>query len=93
MEIDVETCIGCGLCMRSCPSEAIKVDRAAQSWQIERFDCVQCGNCVHMCPKKCLSIVAGYTEPDAVKKTDIYKITVPKPAAKPAEPKKENVAK
>lgn len=83
VEINTEACIGCGLCMRSCPSNAIAVDRAAESWQIERFDCVQCGNCVNMCPKKCLRIVPGYTEPDVAKKRDSYAITVPKPAAKP----------
>lgn len=84
VEINEEACIVCGLCMRSCPSNAIRVDRAKESWQIDRFDCVQCGNCVNMCPKKCLSIVPGYTEPDAAKKTDMYHVTAPKPA-KPAK--------
>lgn len=63
VQIKIEDCISCGLCARSCPPEALKVDRAARTWTINRFDCVQCGNCTNVCPKKCLFMVPGYTEP------------------------------
>ena len=63
VEIKIEDCISCGLCARSCPPGALKVDRAAGTWTIDRFDCVQCGSCVNVCPKKCLTIVPGYTAP------------------------------
>lgn len=67
VEIDMQNCITCGLCMRACPSQAIRVDRKAGTWEISRFDCVQCENCVNMCPKKCLTMKIGYTQPDVEK--------------------------
>lgn len=67
VQIKIEDCISCGLCARSCPPGALKVDRAARTWTINRFDCVQCGNCTNVCPKKCLFMVPGYTEPGAQK--------------------------
>ncbi len=80
VEIQIENCIMCGMCMRSCPPGAIEVKRNENTWSINRFDCIQCGYCVEKCPKKCLSIVAGYQEPDGKK----YAETV----TKPAEPQK-----
>ena len=41
IRIEIENCISCGLCMRSCPSQAIRVDRKAGTWTIERFDCLR----------------------------------------------------
>lgn len=73
IEIDMDVCILCGLCMRSCPSGAIKVDRAAGTWSIDRFDCVQCGYCAQKCPKKCLEIVPGYQEPMGEKTVETRK--------------------
>lgn len=88
VEVSIEDCILCGLCMRSCPPGAIQVNRAASEWTINGFDCIQCGYCVEKCPKKCLSIVPGYTTPDAEKTIKVVKKPVveeaPKPAAAPA---------
>lgn len=81
VRIEMEKCITCGLCARSCPSQAIAVDRKAGTWTIERFDCVQCGSCVLACPKKCLFMEKGYTEPDILKKSETF--------TKPQEEKKE----
>lgn len=72
IEIDIDDCILCGLCSRSCPSGALTVDRAAGKWNIDRFDCVQCGYCVEKCPKSCLSIVPGYQEPLPNKTVDVF---------------------
>lgn len=80
VEIQIEDCILCGLCMRSCPPGAIQVNRAAGVWSINRFDCIQCGYCVEKCPKKCLSIVPGYTTPEEKKSIT----TVKKPEAEEA---------
>lgn len=80
VEIGIEDCILCGLCMRSCPPGAIQVNRGTGTWTINRFDCIQCGYCVEKCPKKCLSIVPGYTAPEEKKSVT----TVTKPAAEEA---------
>lgn len=85
VEIEAENCILCGMCMRTCPPGAIKVDRAAATWTINRFDCVQCGSCTNACPKKCLKMAVGYTEPGAQKQEETFQCPKkPAPAAKPA---------
>ena len=87
VEINIEECIMCGMCMRSCPPGAIEVKRAENTWTINRFDCVQCGYCVEKCPKKCLSIVPGYQEPGDAKFVDsVVKPVVEKPAEEAPKP-------
>jgi ech hydrogenase subunit F len=88
VEINIDNCIMCGMCMRSCPPGAIEVKREENTWTINRFDCVQCGYCVEKCPKKCLSIVPGYQEPDVEKHTD----TVVKPVVETPETAKTGEA-
>lgn len=80
IEITIEDCILCGICMKSCPPRAIQVDRKSSTWTINRFDCIQCGYCTEKCPKKCLHILPGYQEPLNKKVVAVYEkpITVQK---------------
>jgi ech hydrogenase subunit F len=70
--IDIDSCIYCGMCGRKCPVGAIKVDRAARSWSIDRFKCIMCGACSECCPKKCLDIAGDYTMAANVKSVDTF---------------------
>ena len=47
-----EGCIGCGICKKNCPSEAIKVENFLA--HIDYDKCIGCGSCVEKCPKKAI---------------------------------------
>ncbi len=83
IEINIDDCIMCGMCMRKCPSGAITVDRNKKEWSIQRMGCVQCSYCVDVCPKKCLSIKPGYSKPSESMTVDTFAQPIPeKPAGK-----------
>lgn len=74
--LDVAQCVFCGICRKKCPTLAIKVDREAKTWEIERLQCIACGNCCEACPKQCLSMDNAYSRPvTAVEKARTLEVT------------------
>ena len=43
-------CIGCGICAKNCPSEAVVVENNIA--HIDQDKCTGCGICAEKCPKK-----------------------------------------
>ena len=67
VKIDDELCNGCVLCMKACPTKAIRVRKDGVA-HIEG-DCIDCGNCIRVCPR---GAVKAITTGSAVFKLDRY---------------------
>lgn len=80
--IDVDACILCGICGKTCPTGAIQIAKPDRSWSIDHFRCIQCGSCIRACPKGALSMFPHYTSPAKTKHVDSF--TVPE-REKPAK--------
>ena len=54
LEIERESCTGCGICVAICPFEALALDEAGKAVANER--CTVCGICIPDCPAEALSL-------------------------------------
>lgn len=83
-------CIGCKLCMRDCPAEAIIITKIGDGLFECEFDlskCIYCGQCVDTCPKDALSCTPHF-ELAAIDKSTLKVLFHAK-----AKPPKEEVKK
>ena len=54
LQIEDEHCIGCSRCMKTCPTEAIRI--SAGKAFIQEHRCIDCGRCYEVCPVQAISI-------------------------------------
>ena len=57
---DPSNCVGCRLCMKDCPTGALKIIKADDGMhaELDLAHCIFCCQCVDSCHKKCL----GFTQ-------------------------------
>lgn len=58
IEFDPESCIGCGLCVRDCPANALELIRESREvYRLRYFStrCAYCGQCQSTCSRGAIS--------------------------------------
>jgi Fe-S-cluster-containing hydrogenase component 2 len=53
-QVNKEECTGCGICVDTCPEEAITMD--GDTARIDAAKCTECGLCVDACPSGAITI-------------------------------------
>jgi NAD-dependent dihydropyrimidine dehydrogenase PreA subunit len=62
--IDPRTCIGCGTCVATCPTDVIRMNEAAQHAVIMYpEDCQICNMCANFCPVDAITITDDKSMP------------------------------
>ena len=74
VSIDVSRCTGCTMCLKRCPTEAIRIKDGHAVINPDR--CIDCGVCIRYCPNNAKK--ATYSKLDAVMKYK-YKVALPAP--------------
>lgn len=61
--IDEELCIGCVMCIRACPTDAI-IGTAKRMHSVIERDCTGCELCLEPCPVDCIEMVEQRQSPE-----------------------------
>ncbi len=58
LKLDVNKCIGCGMCSEVCPHAVFKIE-ARKAVILDADLCMECGACAENCPVQAISIKKG----------------------------------
>jgi len=72
--IDEDTCIGCVMCIKACPTDAIIGSAKVMHTVIEQ-DCTGCELCIEPCPVDCIDMVDQVQEPELTWRWNDYSPT------------------
>ena len=78
LQINSETCVGCGLCKKACNVTALSLldvenGRKKKRMQVISDNCLGCGACISSCPTKSLSLIPAERPEIPEKKKDLFK--------------------
>ena len=73
--LEYNRCLGCTTCIKSCPTEAIRVRSGKAAILNKR--CIDCGTCIRVCPHKAIKSVSDPL--DGLSKFK-YNVALPEPA-------------
>ena len=74
VSLDVSRCTGCTMCLKRCPTEAIRIHEGHAQINPER--CIDCGACIRYCPNNAKKATCGKL--DSVMKYK-WKVALPAP--------------
>jgi len=60
MEVDVDDCTSCGLCVDNCPLKCWEMEEGGTPELKDEYECFSCYNCMVACPTDAISIVEAY---------------------------------
>ena len=75
---NMEKCIFCRKCERSCPTSAIITNKDAKTQTVIRHRCIACNTCVEVCPTQTISMVQEYSKPDTAPTVNVFSVDLPK---------------
>lgn len=58
LQLDVNRCIGCGLCVEVCPHGVFTVE-GKKARILDRDTCMECGACARNCPVDAIAVASG----------------------------------
>jgi len=78
LQIDSETCVGCGLCKKACNVKALElidVENGSKKRQMRVVadNCLGCGACISSCPTNSASLIPAQRPEIPEKKKDLFK--------------------
>ena len=63
-KINQETCVGCGICVKSCPADVIRIDEnTGKAFPKYPEECVVCCICLADCPTDSITMTVDKQEP------------------------------
>lgn len=60
LKYDKDCCVGCQLCVKVCPSEALVFKSEEKKVKHYSARCTFCGQCVNICPQSCFELTEEF---------------------------------